>query len=70
MIVPDDFSHYEINLKLLQLFGDFIHVHCDILNRNDVTRLIRKFKSDDLFHLTSQVAMTTSIDNPSSGFQR
>ncbi|ANI28362.1 CDP-paratose 2-epimerase [Yersinia entomophaga] len=71
VIVFDNLSRYgsSENLQWLRSIGDFTHVHGDIRNKNDVTRLIQKFKPDNVFHLAGQVAMTTSIDNPQMDFE-
>lgn len=52
------------NLQWLTSLGKFEFIHGDIRNKNDVTRLMSKYKPDSCFHLAGQVAMTTSIDNP------
>lgn len=57
------------NLEWLRGQGDFTHVHGDIRNVNDVTRTIRDFKPDAVFHVAGQVAMTTSIANPRMDFE-
>jgi CDP-paratose 2-epimerase len=57
------------NLEWLRGQGDFTHVHGDIRNINDVTRTIRDFKPDAIFHVAGQVAMTTSIANPRMDFE-
>ncbi|WP_312687700.1 CDP-paratose 2-epimerase [Kosakonia sp.] len=57
------------NLGWLGTHGKFEFVHGDIRNKNDVTRLINKYKPDSCFHLAGQVAMTTSIDNPFADFE-
>ena len=57
------------NLKWLQGQGEFRFEHGDIRNKNDITRLIQSFKPDRIFHLAGQVAMTTSIANPSMDFE-
>lgn len=57
------------NLQWLGSFGNFEFVHGDIRNKNDVVRLIAKYKPECCFHLAGQVAMTTSIDNPSLDFE-
>lgn len=56
------------NLIWLASQGKFAFEHGDIRNPNDITRAIRTFKPDAIFHLAGQVAMTTSIDNPSMDF--
>lgn len=57
------------NLLWLRGQGDFRHVHGDIRNANDVTRLVQEFRPDAVFHLAGQVAMTTSIANPRLDFE-
>jgi len=57
------------NLAWLKGQGEFRHVHGDIRNQNDITRLVQAFRPDAVFHLAGQVAMTTSIDNPRMDFE-
>ena len=57
------------NLEWLRGQGHFAHVHGDIRNANDVTRTIREFGPDAVFHVAGQVAMTTSIANPRMDFE-
>lgn len=57
------------NLAWLQAQGEFTFEHGDIRNQNDVTRIVRSFKPDVIFHLAGQVAMTTSIANPRLDFE-
>lgn len=57
------------NLAWLKGQGKFRHVHGDIRNQNDITRLVQEFRPDAVFHLAGQVAMTTSIDNPRMDFE-
>lgn len=57
------------NLEWLRSHGEVTHVHGDIRNVNDVTRTIRDFKPDAVFHVAGQVAMTTSIANPRLDFE-
>ncbi|MBC7281926.1 GDP-mannose 4,6-dehydratase [Hoeflea sp.] len=57
------------NLEWLRGRGNFTHVHGDIRNFNDVTRTIRGFRPDAVFHVAGQVAMTTSIANPRMDFE-
>lgn len=59
----------QANLNWLRSLGNFKFVHGDIRNQNDVSRLIREFKPDAVFHLAGQVAMTTSITNPRMDFE-
>lgn len=57
------------NLRWLQTLGEFRFVHGDIRNTNDVARIVREFKPHAVFHLSGQVAMTTSISNPRMDFE-
>lgn len=57
------------NLEWLRGQGAFTHVHGDIRNTNDVTRIVRDFKPDGVFHVAGQVAMTTSIANTRLDFE-
>jgi len=57
------------NLVWLKGQGTFRHVHGDIRNQNDITRLVKEFRPDAIFHLAGQVAMTTSIANPRMDFE-
>jgi CDP-paratose 2-epimerase len=62
------FGSYQ-NLEWLKTQGDFIFIHGDIRNANDVERVIRNYKPDIIYHLAGQVAMTTSIENPRMDFE-
>ena len=57
------------NLDWLRNLGQFRFIHGDIRNTNDVTKIIRDFKPDVIFHLAGQVAMTTSIADPRLDFE-
>lgn len=57
------------NLQWLKGQGSFLYVHGDIRNQNDVTRIVREFRPDAIFHLAGQVAMTASIEDPRSDFE-
>jgi CDP-paratose 2-epimerase len=57
------------NLTWLQNQGIFTFEHGDIRNANDITRVIKSFRPDLIFHLAGQVAMTTSIANPRMDFE-
>lgn len=57
------------NLRWLKGLGAFRHVHGDIRNQNDITRVVTEFRPDAIFHLAGQVAMTTSIANPRMDFE-
>ncbi len=57
------------NLGWLKNRGMFRFIHGDIRNPNDITRAVREFAPDGIFHLAGQVAMTTSIANPRMDFE-
>lgn len=59
----------DLNLAWLRTQGHFDFVHGDVRNANDVSRLIRQRRPDVIFHLSGQVAMTTSISNPRLDFE-
>jgi len=57
------------NLEWLKTMGDFTFYHADIRNNDDVVSIIKKVRPDAIFHLSGQVAMTTSIVNPRLDFE-
>jgi CDP-paratose 2-epimerase len=57
------FGSYQ-NKEWLETQGEFVFIHGDIRNTNDVERMIQTHKPDVIYHLVGQVAMTTSIDDP------
>lgn len=57
------FGSYQ-NKEWLETQGEFIFIHGDIRNTNDVERTIKTHKPDVIYHLAGQVAMTTSIADP------
>lgn len=57
------FGSYQ-NKEWLETQGEFIFIHGDIRNTNDVERTIKEHKPDVIYHLAGQVAMTTSISDP------
>lgn len=57
------------NLGWLKNQGEFRFIHGDIRNPNDVSRAVREFAPEGIFHLAGQVAMTTSIANPRMDFE-
>lgn len=59
----------QANLDWLRGQGKFEFVHGDVRNANDVARVIESFKPTVVFHLSGQVAMTTSIANPRMDFE-
>lgn len=69
--VFDNLSRYGAaqNLQWLREQGKFTYIHGDIRNRNDVERVIRQGQFDAVFHLSGQVAMTSSIADPYRDFE-
>jgi len=57
------FGSYQ-NKEWLESQGEFIFIHGDIRNTNDVERTIKTHRPDVIYHLAGQVAMTTSISDP------
>ena len=62
------FGSYQ-NKEWLEPPGEFIFIHGDIRNTNDVERVIKTHKPDVIYHLAGQVAMTTSIEDPRMDFE-
>jgi len=62
------FGSYQ-NLEWLKTKGEFVFIHGDIRNINDVELAIKNNKPDVIYHLAGQVAMTTSIENPRMDFE-
>jgi CDP-paratose 2-epimerase len=57
------------NKEWLETQGDFVFIHGDIRNTNDVERTVKEYKPDVIYHLAGQVAMTTSISDPRMDFE-
>lgn len=57
------------NLDWLKKQGEFLFIHGDIRNANDVEFAVKRHKPDVIYHLAGQVAMTTSIENPRMDFE-
>lgn len=57
------------NLEWLRKQGEFKYYPYDIRNNNDVETVLKEVKPDYIFHLSGQVAMTTSIANPRLDFE-
>ncbi len=57
------------NLDWLKKQGEFKYYPLDIRNNNDVETVIKEVIPDVIFHLSGQVAMTTSIQNPRLDFE-
>jgi len=70
LVIFDNLSRYGSthNLSWLKEQGDFSFMHGDIRNNGDISRIIRSFQPNCIFHLAGQVAMTTSIATPSMDF--
>jgi len=57
------------NLEWLRKQGEFKYYPYDIRNNNDIETVIKEVQPDYIFHLSGQVAMTTSIANPRLDFE-
>ena len=57
------------NLDWLKSQSNFKFEFGDVRNQNDITKVIKKYKPDAIFHLAGQVAMTTSLDDPRMDFE-
>jgi len=57
------------NLAWLRTLGTFTYIHGDIRNQWDIEEAIQLHRPDIVFHLSGQVAMTTSIENPRLDFE-
>ncbi len=62
------FGSYQ-NKEWLESQGEFVFIHGDIRNINDVEKTIKIYKPDIIYHLAGQVAMTTSIEDPRKDFE-
>ena len=71
VFVFDNLSRYGAihNLNYLITYPNFKFIYGDIRNKNDVENLIKNIIPDYIIHLAGQVAMTTSISNPTLDFQ-
>lgn len=57
------------NLEWLKKQGNFKIIQGDIRNNNDVELVVKNHLPDCIYHLSGQVAMTTSILNPKLDFE-
>jgi CDP-paratose 2-epimerase len=57
------------NLTWLQTLGPFLFMHGDVRNADELEEAIRQPGLHTVFHLASQVAMTTSLRNPRRDFE-
>ncbi|MFD3408620.1 NAD-dependent epimerase/dehydratase family protein [Aquirufa sp. HETE-83D] len=71
LFIIDNLSRFgsSANLEWLKSKGQFKFFPFDIRNLNDVETVIKEVKPDYVFHLSGQVAMTTSIANPRLDFE-
>jgi CDP-paratose 2-epimerase len=71
LAVFDNLSRFgaEQNLAWLRSQGEFLFQYGDIRDPFAVSRLVKEFRPDIIFHLAGQVAMTTSIANPRLDFE-
>lgn len=69
--VFDNLSRYgsSHNLAWLQTLGNVEFQHGDIRLFGDVSRCVRDFNPEIIFHLAGQVAMTTSLQDPRRDFE-
>jgi CDP-paratose 2-epimerase len=59
----------EQNLEWLKSQGKFNFTQTDIRNFDEISKIIKNFKPDSIFHLAGQVAMTTSVADPRFDFE-
>jgi CDP-paratose 2-epimerase len=59
----------ETNLEWLMSIGQFTFFRGDIRDKVSVTNIIKEVCPDVIYHLSGQVAMTTSISNPRLDFE-
>ena len=59
----------ETNLEWLKTQGKFTFAREDTRNFEAISKTVKEFKPDSIFHLAGQVAMTTSIENPRLDFE-
>lgn len=71
LVVLDNLSRHgsEINLEWLRKKGAFLFAQQDIRDFEKLEKLISETKPDVIFHLSGQVAMTTSIADPLADFE-
>lgn len=71
LLVFDNLSRFgsSSNLDWLKEIGKFTFINGDIREFSTVSRMIEKFKPDIIFHLSGQVAVTTSILDPRIDFE-
>jgi len=71
LFIFDNLSRFgsSANLEWLKTKGQFKYYPYDIRNNNDIETVIKEVKPDYIFHLSGQVAMTTSIANPRLDFE-
>lgn len=56
------------NLKWLSKTGNVVFFNTDIRDKTKVVEIIEKYKPEVIFHLAGQVAMTTSLTDPTMDF--
>ena len=71
LCIFDDLTRAEaaVNLQWLREKDDFDFVEGDVRNPSAVERAVREFRPGAIYHLASQVAMTTSIEDPRRDFE-
>lgn len=71
LLVYDNLSRIggQENLNWLKTLGDFEFIQANTNNFEKISKVIKTFKPDVIYHLAGQVAMTTSIQNPRLDFE-
>jgi CDP-paratose 2-epimerase len=59
----------DTNLQFITSKGDFEFLKLDIREADKIEQAINEFQPETIFHLSGQVAMTTSIDDPRADFE-
>jgi CDP-paratose 2-epimerase len=57
------------NLDYILSKGKFDFIRLDVRDADNIEQAIKSFQPDCIFHLSGQVAMTTSIENPREDFE-
>ncbi len=71
LLVYDNLSRVggEENLEWLKTLGDFEFIKANTNDFEKISKVIKEYKPDVIYHLAGQVAMTTSIANPRLDFE-
>ncbi len=62
-------DYYDVNLKyhrlsLLEKYGSFTFIRCDISNKDELNRVFEEHKADVVINLAAQAGVRYSIENP------